>query len=83
MQDLSIYLKKFTLILGDKTAEKKVVQHALLLACNITLSDEHIDVRDGTIGLRLSPLQKTEIHMKRKELLQTMKEGGLMAQRIG
>ena len=74
MDGLSSYLSKFRRILGDKGREKELIQEAILLHTQITVPLEAISLNNQEILLSVSPTYRTEIMMKKKKVLETLKE---------
>lgn len=69
---LSQYLKKFTLLLGDKTEEKRAVQEVVRVSTHVEITLDSILIKNGTITLSLSPIERTEIVLMKKEILQNL-----------
>jgi hypothetical protein len=79
MDDLSRYLKKFKVLLGDKTEEKRLVQKIIKEVCAADLSLETIAIKDMKINLKVSPVMRTEIALNKKKILSLLKEQGFSA----
>lgn len=77
MENLSHYLQKFKVLLGDKTEEKRAIQQLFEDALSITLPLENIAIRDSVATLTLSPIERTEMMLRKKELLSLLKNKGV------
>lgn len=78
MNNLSEFLKKFKVLVGDKTQEKKVVQETLLSVLGISVDFDNISIKESTCSLRISPIERTELMLRKTEVLKEVKEKGLM-----
>ena len=76
MDNLSLYLQKFKKLVGDKSEEKRVVKEVLLELVQSEISLEQISIRESIVFCAISPIQKTEIVLKKKEILALCKERG-------
>lgn len=77
MENLSHYLKKFKVLIGDKTEEKRVLRETLEDALNIEVPLEHISFSGGIANLTLSPIQRTEVILRKKEILSLLQNKGV------
>lgn len=77
MENLSHYLQKFKVLLGDKTEEKRAIQQLFEDALSITLPLEDIAIRDSVATLTLSPIERTEMMLRKKELLSLLNNKGV------
>lgn len=77
MENLSHYLQKFKVLLGDKTEEKRAIQQLFEDALSITLPLENIAIRDSVATLTLSPIERTEMMLRKKELLSLLNNKGV------
>ncbi len=77
MENLSHYLQKFKVLLGDKTEEKRAIQQLFEDALSITLPLENIAIRDSVATLILSPIERTEMMLRKKELLSLLNNKGV------
>jgi mannose/fructose/N-acetylgalactosamine-specific phosphotransferase system component IIB len=77
MNNLGRYLKRFQIIIGDKAEEKRVIQSALKIVLNLNISLEQIRIEKGVAVLNLSPLERGELFMHKKDVLELVKQKGL------
>jgi radical SAM superfamily enzyme with C-terminal helix-hairpin-helix motif len=76
MDNLSAYLQKFKKLVGDKSEEKRIVKEVLTQIIHSDISLDQISIRENIVFCTISPIQKTEIILKKKEILFLCKEKG-------
>lgn len=77
MKDFSEYLKKFTFLLKDKTAEIRVLIQIIEEVTGATLEEKHLTIKNGTLFISASPLLKNKIYMSKETILSLCKERGV------
>lgn len=77
MENLSNYLQKFKVLLGDKTEEKRAIQEVLEDALSVKVSLDKISLRDSVATLTLSPIERTEVTLQKRELLSLLQSKGV------
>ena len=77
MENLAHYLQKFKVLLGDKTEEKRIIQETLEDALSVKVSLEKISLRDTVATLTLSPIERTEVLLRKKEVLSLLQNKGV------
>ncbi len=77
MENLSNYLQKFKVLLGDKTEEKRAIQEVLEDALSVKVSLDKISLRDSVATLTLSPIERTEVTLRKRELLSLLQSKGV------
>lgn len=69
MYNLTDYLKKFKVLVGDKSAEKKRIRSIILESCGISVPLDNITLTEGAVRLKLNPIEKLEVQLKRTAIL--------------
>jgi hypothetical protein len=72
MKRISDLLSRFTQLAQNSDDAKSAIVDALK-SVGITLKDtQNIKIRGGIVTLRLSPVQKSEIHFKQKKIVEEL-----------
>ena len=74
IQGLSLYLKKFQILLGDKTEEKRAIQEGIHSLCRVSVDLNQITIKNFCVYVEATPIEKTEIIRKKKELIALFSE---------
>lgn len=69
MVELKSLLARFELILLDEEAKKEAIVTALKKVTGIDISKQSIEIRGGDVHLRVKPLYKSEIFLKKEEIM--------------
>ena len=77
MNNLTSYLERFKQLIGDKKEEKESLQRILMQICCVNVSIDHIAIKEGVALITVSPIEKTELLLKKKEILSLCKEKNL------
>lgn len=76
MDSLSNFLKKFQKIVGDKTEDRRLVQEIIEGACGVHIEPKDIEISGGVVWLSVRPIVRTEVILKKKEILASLNEKG-------
>jgi predicted HicB family RNase H-like nuclease len=77
VKDFSEYLKKFTFLLKDKTAEVRVIIEIIEKVTGATLEEKQLTIKNGILFVSASPLLKNNIYMSKETILSLCKERGV------
>jgi len=79
MKNLSDYLKKFKLILSDKTDEIRILQSVFRDSIGVEIPNSQISIRSGVVYVTASPIIKNKIYLAKENVLSCVKEQGLQS----
>ena len=74
MQEISFYLEKFKNISPPHDAVKKAVARAIERLFGEVLHSEHISVRNNTVYITTHPALKSELYIRKGEVLQEIEQ---------
>lgn len=76
MANLSDYLKKFSVLLNDRTEEKKAAFLALheLGFCN---NEKEIEIKENILVIQTSPSLRSELFLRKSEIVNTLQTKGV------
>ena len=77
MKDFSEYLKKFTFLIKDKTAEIQVLIEIIKEVTAVTLEENQLKIKKGTLFVSASPLLKNKIYMSKERIISLCTERGV------
>jgi hypothetical protein len=77
MNNLERYLKKFKTIIGDKAEEKRIIQGVLKSETNLDVLLDQIRIDKGVVVFDLSPIERGEVIMRKKAILEAFVKKGL------
>jgi hypothetical protein len=77
MNNLSGFLQKFKKIIGDKREENARISKVLVMICGVKIPPEKIDVREGVLYLSVRPVERTEVVLRKAEILTYLNEIGI------
>lgn len=77
MKDFSEYLKKFTFLLKDKTAEIRVLVQIIEEVTGAVLEEKKLKISNGVLFISASSLLKNNIYMSKETILSLCKERGV------
>ena len=72
MFNIADYLKKFARFEGDSALEREMVAKALKEVCD--LEGVNFELRKGTLNLKVSPMVKSIVFMKKDRVLEYLKQ---------
>lgn len=78
MEGLSKYFQKIKLVLQDKTEEKRVIQEIVQIYTKVVLHADAILIKNSIAILTLTPIERVEIIMNKKQILSALKERGVI-----
>lgn len=73
MENLSVYLKRFTRILSLKTAERDAFCEIVNAISPLKLSPEEVSFKEGVVYVSAGPSLKNFLFMHKKEILEACK----------
>lgn len=82
MKDFSEYLKKFKLLLNNKTAETGVIIQVVNEITGIQLVEKQITFKNTVLFVNTSSLQKNAIYMSQEKILTHCKQKGVILTEI-
>jgi len=71
--NINIYLKKFTIFTKPEKAASKRLADIIQKETNIEISERSIFVKNNTAYLKIPPIQKNEIILKKEKILFLLK----------
>jgi hypothetical protein len=77
MKAISDLLEKFAKLARQSDDAKIAVQEALKESNLIVKDIKYISIKGATVFLKLSPLQKSELFLKQKKILETLSKNPL------
>lgn len=78
MEGLSKYFQKIKLVLQDKTEEKRVIQSVIHSASGVSVNLESILIKNCVVTLTISPIERVEIALKKKNIIFDLQEKGIV-----
>lgn len=78
MEGLSKYFQKIKLVLQDKTEEKKIIQSVIQDLTGVIIDFESIVIKNSVATLTLSPIERVEVTIKKKQILSELQEKGII-----
>lgn len=74
MFNIEQYLKRFTLHISGGVVQKEKVIEVVKGVIGVDITKEQIEVKDGILTLKVRPIIKSELMLKKELLLEKLKE---------
>ena len=72
MEQISFFLERFKSLGLDSSLLKQVFIETVQKTLKVTLSKEDVQIRDGVVSVKAHPAFKSELRIKRKEILEDL-----------
>jgi len=72
MEQISFFLERFKTLGLDSSLLKQVFIDTVRKNLNVTLLKEDVQVRDGVVSVKAHPALKSELRIKRKDILEEL-----------
>lgn len=77
MQGISLFLERFKHLMHSNGVAKEIVVKVFLDALNVKLEPSDISYKKNILSVKSYPALKTEILIRKKTLIEKLKENGL------
>lgn len=77
MEDISSFLEKFKLLLRSSSFEREMVSGALFDVLGVKIDTKNITLKNGFVYLQVPPVLKSEIVMRKIQILGKLGERGI------
>jgi len=74
MFNIEQYLKRFTLHISGGVVQKEKVIEIVKDIVGIELEKEQVEIKDGVLTLKIRPIIKSELVLKKEALMEKLKE---------
>jgi len=78
MFNIEQYLKKFSLRIDDVTLQKEKVILIFKDRLNVVISKEDIEIKNSMLTLKLRPIIRSELMLKKEKILEELKVCGIV-----
>jgi len=77
MFNINDYLKKFSKRMGEVSSVKEYVIEVIQKTTKASLKKDDIEIKEGTLFLKVKPIVRSEVFLKKEAILKLLEERGI------